>query len=60
MNMLNMCVCVCVCVCLCVFTYIESTLKLVYTDDKSRVDADLVDIIKRPAMQPTAFGNLFF
>ena len=25
---------------------IESTLKLVYTDDKSRVDADLVDLIK--------------
>jgi len=38
---------------------IESTLKLVYTDDKSRVDDDLVDLIKRPAMQPNAFEVFF-
>jgi len=38
---------------------IESTLKLVYTDDKSRVDDDLVDLIKRPAMQENAFEVFF-
>ena len=38
---------------------IESTLKLVYTNDQSRVDDDLVDLIKRPAMQPGAFEVFF-
>jgi hypothetical protein len=32
---------------------IESTLKLVYTDDKSRVDADLVDLIKVCQKRPS-------
>jgi len=38
---------------------IESTLKLVYTDDKLRVDDALVDLIKRPAMQENAFEVFF-
>jgi pimeloyl-ACP methyl ester carboxylesterase len=38
---------------------IESTLKLVYTDVPARVDEDLVDLIKRPAMQPNAFEVFF-
>eukprot|EP00808_Paulinella_micropora_P031381 g59327.t1 len=38
---------------------IGKTLALVYTDDKSRVDADLVDLIKRPALQPNAYEVFF-
>jgi len=38
---------------------IASTLALVYTDDKSRIDDDLVDLIKRPALQPNAFEVFF-
>eukprot|EP00808_Paulinella_micropora_P005057 g73328.t1 len=38
---------------------IGQTLSLVYTDDKSRVDADLVDLIKRPALQPNAYEVFF-
>eukprot|EP00457_Paulinella_chromatophora_P005016 gb/GEZN01005029.1/.p1 GENE.gb/GEZN01005029.1/~~gb/GEZN01005029.1/.p1 ORF type:complete len:530 (-),score=57.23 gb/GEZN01005029.1/:221-1810(-) len=38
---------------------IGQILSVVYTDDKSRVDDDLVDLIKRPAMQPNAYEVFF-